>query len=44
MLNLQGASQLLPFNDEGGAHNVVICHDVEEEGFSPFGSDENWGR
>ena len=40
-LNLQGASGLLPFDDEGGAHNVVVCHDVEEEGFSLFGSDED---
>ena len=43
-LNLHGVSQLLPFDDEGGAHNVVVCRDVEEEGFSPFGSNEDWGR
>ena len=23
---------------------MVACRDVEEEGFSPFGSDEDWGR
>ena len=39
-LNLQGASRLL-FDDEGGAHNVVVCRDVEEKGFSLFGSDED---
>ena len=43
-LNLQRASWLLPFDDEGGAHNVVVYHDVEEEEFSLFGSDEDWGR
>ena len=43
LLDLQGASWLLPFDDEGSAHNVVVCCDVEEEGFSLFGSDEDWG-
>ena len=42
-LDLQGVSWLLPLDDEGGAHNVVACHDVEEEGFFPFRSDEDWG-
>ena len=23
---------------------MVACRDVKEEGFSPFGSDEDWGR
>ena len=35
-------SRLLSFDDQGGAHNMVACHDIEEEGFSPFGSDEDW--
>ena len=43
-LDLQGMSRLLPLDDEGGAHNMVACRDVEEEGFSPFGSDGDWGR
>ena len=43
-LDLQGVSQLLPLDNEGSTHNVVACRDVEEEGFSPFGSDEDWGR
>ena len=43
-LDLQGVSRLLPLDDEGGAHNVVACCDIEEEGFSLFGSDEDWGR
>jgi len=43
-LNLQEVSRLLPFDDEGGTHSMVVCHDVEEEGFSPFGSNEDWGR
>ena len=34
-------SWLLPFDDQGGAHNVVLCHDVEEEGFSLFRSDKD---
>ena len=43
-LDLQVVSRLLPFDDQGGTHNMVACHDVQEEGFSPFGSDEDWGR
>ena len=43
-LDLQGVSRLLPLDDDGGAHNVVACRDVEEEGFSLFESDEDWGR
>jgi len=39
-LDLQGVSQLLPLDDEGDAHNVVACRDLEE-GFSPFKSDED---
>ena len=23
---------------------MVVCRDVKEEGFSPFGSDKDWGR
>ena len=41
LLDLQGLSWLLPLDDEGGAHNVVAGHDVQEEGFSPFGNDED---
>ena len=44
-LDLKVMSRLLPFDDQGGAHHVVACCDIEEEGgFSPFGSDEDWGR
>ena len=43
-LDLQGVSRLIPLDDDGGTHNVVACRDVEEEGFSPFRSDEDWGR
>ena len=42
-LDLKVVSWLLPFDDQGGTHHVVACRDVEE-GFSPFGSDEDWGR
>ena len=37
-------SWLLPFDDQGGAHHMVTCHDVKEEGFSPFKSDEDRGQ
>ena len=37
-------SWLLPFDDQGGAHQMVGCCDVEEEGFSLFRSDEDWGQ
>ena len=43
-LDLQAMSRLLPLDDNGGTHNMVACRDVEEEGFSSFGSDEDWGR
>ena len=42
-LDLKVVYRLLPFDDQGGAHHMVSCRDVEE-GFSPFGSDEDWGR
>ena len=42
-LDLKVVSWLLPFDDLGGAHHMVACCDIEEEGFSPFGSDEDWG-
>ena len=42
-LDLKVVSWLLPLDDQGGAHDVVACRDVEEEGFSLFGSDEDWG-
>ena len=43
-LDLKVVSWLLPFDDQDGAHHVVACRDIEEEGFSPFGSDEDWGQ
>ena len=43
-LDLKVVSQLLPFDDQGSAYHMVACRNVEEEGFSPFGSDEDWGR
>jgi len=42
-LYLELVSQFLPFDDQGGTHHVVTCHDIKEEGFSPFGSDEDQG-
>ena len=36
-------SWFLSFDDQGGTHHMVTCRDVKEEGFSPFGSDEDWG-
>ena len=33
-LDLKVVSWLLPFDDQGGAHNMFACRDVEEEGFS----------
>ena len=42
-LDLKVVSWLLPFDDKGGAYHMVAGHDVEEEGFSPFRSDEDWG-
>ena len=43
-LDLKVVSRLLTFDDLGGAHHVVACRDIEEEAFSPFRSDEEWGR
>ena len=42
-LYLELVSRFLPFDDQGGTHHMVACRDVEEEGFSSFGSDEDWG-
>ena len=42
-LDLKVVSRLLPFDDQGGAHHMVARYDIEEEGFSPFRSDEDWG-
>ena len=42
-LGLNVVSRLLPFDDQGGAHHMVACRDVEE-GFSLFGSDKDWGQ
>ena len=44
LLDLKVVSRLLPFNDQGGAYHMVAGRDVEEEGFSSFRSDEDWGR
>ena len=38
-LDFELVSWFLPFDDQG-----VACHDVQEEGFSLFGSNEDWGR
>ena len=43
-LDLKVVSQVLPFDDQGGAHHMVARYDVEEEGFSPFRSDKDWAR
>ena len=43
-LDLKMVSRFLPFDDQGGAYHMVAVHDIEEEGFSPFGSDEDWGQ
>ena len=42
-LDLKLVSRLLPFDDQRGAYHMVAGHDVEEKGFSPFGSDEDRG-
>jgi hypothetical protein len=44
LLDLKVVPRLLPFDNQGGAHHMVARCDVEEEGFSLFGSDEDWGR
>ena len=43
-LDLKVVSRLLSFVDQGDAHHMVACCKVEEEGFSLFGSDEDWGQ
>ena len=43
-LDLKVVSRLLPFDDQGDAYHMVAGRDVEEEGFSPFGSDKDWDR
>ena len=42
-LDLKVVSRLLPLDDQGGSHHMVAYHDIEEEGFSSFRSDEDWG-
>ena len=42
-LHFELVSRFLPLYDQGGAHHMVTCRDIEEEGFSPLGSDEDWG-
>ena len=39
-LYVERVSRLFPFD----AHDMVACRDIKEEGFSLFGSDEDWGR
>ena len=43
LLGLKLVSQLLPFDDQRGDYHMVAGGDVEEKGFSWFGSDEDWG-
>ena len=43
-LDLEVVSRFLPFDDKGGTYHMVAGCDVEEEGFSLLGSDEDWGR
>ena len=33
LLDLKVVSRLLPFDNQGGAHHMVACRDIEEEGF-----------
>ena len=40
-LDLKLVSRLLPFDDQRGTYHMVAGHDVEEEGFSPFGSNKD---
>ena len=42
-LDLKLVSQLLPFDDQRGAYHMVAGRDVEEKGFTSFGSDEDRG-
>ena len=42
-LDLKVVSWLLPFDNQGGAYHMVAGCDVEEEGFSLFRSDKDWG-
>ena len=43
-LDLKVVSWLLPLDDQGDAYNMVAGRDIEEKGFSLFGSDEDRGR
>ena len=42
-LDLKLVTRLLPFDDQRSAYHMVAGGDVEEKGFSPFGSDEDRG-
>ena len=42
-LDLKLVSWLLPLDDQRGAYHMVAGRDVEEKGFSLFGSDEKRG-
>ena len=41
-LDLKVVSRLLSFDDLGSAYHMVACRGIEEDGFSPFGSNEKW--
>ena len=43
LLDFKVVSRLLPFDDQRGAYYMVAGHNVEEKGFSPFGSDKDRG-
>ena len=43
LLNLEVVSRFLSFDDQGGAHHMAAGCNVEEEGFSSFRCDEDWG-
>ena len=42
-VDLKLVSRLLPFDDQRGSYHMVASGDVQEKGFSPFRSDEDWG-
>ena len=42
-LDLKVVSQFLPFDDHGDAYHMVAGRDIEEERFSSFRSDKDWG-
>ena len=40
-LDLKVVSQFLSLDDQGGTYHMATSYDVEEEGFSSFGCDED---